>query len=64
MQPRGLTGCSTIYGALAFATLSARVSRKRWPCFETYNIVDERDLHDAADKLGKYLNGKNGKDQK
>jgi integrase len=26
--------------------------------FSRYNIVDERDLHDAADKLAKYLNGK------
>lgn len=28
--------------------------------FSRYNIVDERDLHDAADKLAKYLNGKTG----
>jgi integrase len=27
--------------------------------FSRYNIVDERDLHDAADKLAKYLSGKN-----
>jgi integrase len=27
--------------------------------FSRYNIVDERDLHDAADKLASYLNGKN-----
>ncbi len=26
--------------------------------FERYNIVDERDLHDAADKMYQYLNGK------
>jgi integrase len=26
--------------------------------FSRYNIVDERDLHDAADKLAKYLNSK------
>jgi len=36
--------------------------------FERYNIVDERDLHDAADKLYKHLQGKSGsghtKDQK
>jgi integrase len=32
--------------------------------FSRYNIVDERDLHDAADKLAKYLNGKNGNGQK
>jgi hypothetical protein len=25
--------------------------------FNRYNIVDERDLHDAADKLNKHLNG-------
>lgn len=33
--------------------------------FERYNIVDERDLHDAADKLYRHLNGKNtnGKDE-
>jgi hypothetical protein len=31
--------------------------------FSRYNIVDERDLHDAADKLAKYLNGKNGNGQ-
>lgn len=29
--------------------------------FERYNIVDERDLHDAADKLYKHLHAKNGK---
>lgn len=28
--------------------------------FERYNIVDERDLHAAADKLFRHLNGKNG----
>lgn len=28
--------------------------------FERYDIVDERDLHDAADKLYRHLNGKNG----
>ena len=32
--------------------------------FSRYNIVDERDLHDAADKLAKYLNGKTGNGQK
>jgi integrase len=26
--------------------------------FERYNVVDERDLHDAADKLYRHLNGK------
>lgn len=31
--------------------------------FERYNIVDERDLHDAADKLHRHLNGKNGNGQ-
>jgi hypothetical protein len=33
------------------------------PCFrvfERYNIVDERDLHTAADRLFQHLNGKNG----
>ena len=29
--------------------------------FERYNIVDERDLHDAADKLYKHLHAKHGK---
>jgi integrase len=29
--------------------------------FERYNIVDERDLHDAADKLYRHLTGKNDK---
>lgn len=29
--------------------------------FERYNIVDERDLHDAADKLYKHLHAKDGK---
>jgi hypothetical protein len=28
--------------------------------FERYNIVDERDLHGAADKLYKHLRGKSG----
>ena len=28
--------------------------------FERYNIVDERDLHDAADKLYRHLNSKSG----
>jgi hypothetical protein len=28
--------------------------------FERYNIVDERDLHDAAEKLYKHLHAKNG----
>lgn len=32
--------------------------------FERYNIVDERDLHAAADKLFQHLNGKNGTGQK
>ena len=32
--------------------------------FSRYNIVDERDLHDAGDKLAKYLNGKTGNGQK
>ena len=32
--------------------------------FSRYNIVDERDLHDAADKLAKYLNGKAGNSKK
>jgi len=31
--------------------------------FERYNIVDERDLHDAADKLYQHLHGKNGDEQ-
>ena len=31
--------------------------------FERYNIVDERDLHDAADKLSRHLTGKNGNGQ-
>jgi hypothetical protein len=26
--------------------------------FERYHIVDERDLHDAADRLYRHLNGK------
>lgn len=26
--------------------------------FERYDIVDERDLHDAADRLYRHLNGK------
>jgi hypothetical protein len=29
--------------------------------FERYKIVDERDLHDAADKLYRHLTGDNGK---
>ena len=32
--------------------------------FERYNIVDERDLHAAADKLFQHLNGKNSTSQK
>ena len=28
--------------------------------FERYNVVDERDLHDAADRLYKRLHGKSG----
>jgi len=32
--------------------------------FSRYNIVDERDLHDAADKLAKYLKGKTSNGQK
>jgi hypothetical protein len=32
--------------------------------FERYNIVDERDLHDAAEKLYQHLNGKAAKADK
>jgi hypothetical protein len=32
--------------------------------FSRYNIVDERDLHEAADKLAKYLTGKANNGQK
>jgi hypothetical protein len=32
--------------------------------FSRYNIVDERDLHDAADKLAKYLISKDSDEKK
>jgi integrase len=32
--------------------------------FDRYDIVNEQDLHDAADKLYQHLHAKNGKDQK
>lgn len=32
--------------------------------FDRYDIVNERDLHDAADKFYRHLHAKNGKDQK
>jgi hypothetical protein len=32
--------------------------------FERYNIVDERDLHDAAEKLHKHLHANSGKEKK
>jgi hypothetical protein len=61
------------FAELGYGIWYALASLKRWPClisghktrsvFERYNIVDERDLHEAANKLYKHLHAKNAKEK-
>jgi hypothetical protein len=73
-KPRASTGCFMTCGARASGVGAARASLKKAAMlisghktrsvFERYNIVDERDLHAAAEKLYQHLNGKIGNGQK
>ena len=53
------TGVRNLFRAGAPQKVAMMISgHKTTSMFSRYNIVDERDLHDAADKLAKYLNVK------
>jgi integrase len=55
------TGVRNLIRAGVPQKVAMRISgHKTDAVFARYNIVDERDLHDAADKLAKHLEGKEG----